>query len=478
MRLSKIYINQLNLKNYMSKELADFTIEYLKKKGVDYAEARLESINSSGFMLNNSNPEISGFTQTQGIGVRYLIKKSLGFIALNNLEKNKIKQELENSLKLTLKASKISEKISLAEHKPIKKSVIIKPKKELGEEQKLNYLKELDKNVNADHKQFSLSDEILEKYFINTEGTQITQKIPRVNFFYFITLLSGSNSIQRYLQFGATTGYEALKKWDLHTHLNSEIKALRENLEYGISPPKGELDIVLGPEVTGIAVHESAGHPTEADRIMGRESAQAGESFITEKMLNTKIGSELVTVADDPTIEKSYGFYLYDDEGVKARERLLYKDGIINEFLHNRETAAKMNIQSNGAARANSYSVEPIVRMSNTYLKPKDYTEDELIKDIRKGIYIKNFMEWNIDDRRYQQRYVGDEAYLIENGEITKPVKSPIIEITTPKFWSSVDAVANNLQFFAATCGKGEPMQGIPVFTGGPSIRLRKIRFN
>jgi len=85
-------------------------------------------------------------------------------------------------------------------------------------------------------------------------------------------------------------------------------------------------------------------------------------------------------------------------------------------------------------------------------------------------------MEWNIDDRRFQQKYVGNEAYLIENGEITKPVKNPALELTTPKLWSSVDLIANNLQFFAGTCGKGEPMQGIPVLMGGPSMRLKNIK--
>jgi len=339
-------------------------------------------------------------------------------------------------------------------------------------------LKEIDKLVNVNHKYFSLTEDLTEKYYINTEGTNVTQIIPRVHFFYFLTILSGANSIQRNLQFGSTTGFEVLKKWKLESHLQNEIKALKENLEKGIACPKGELDVVFGPEVTGIATHESIGHPYEADRIFGRESAQAGESFVTQNMLNTKIGSEVVTAVDDPTLEGSYGYYSYDDEGIKASERVLMKNGIINEFLHDRATSKQIGIQSNGSARASNYSVEPMVRMSNTFVKPGKNSEEDLFKEIKKGVYIKSFMEWNIDDKRFHQKYTGDEAYLIENGEITKPVKHPAIEITTPKLWSSVDMVANNLQFFAATCGKGEPMQGIPVFTGGPSIRLRKIRMN
>ena len=465
----------------MYEDLADFSIKFLEKKEVDYAEARLETNSSTGMILKDSNPEMTGFEQSFGLGVRFLIKNNLGFVSVNQLTKEKLKEQLEKSLKLTKKASKISEKIEFSENKPIKKSYKATQKQNIqdfSQKEKLRILTEIDKSIDANHKYLSMSDNLLEKYYVNTEGSQITSKIPRINFMYFLTIIEKNQSIQRYLQKGATTGYEILKDWNLSSEIQKEVKALRENMLKGVSAPKEKMDIVIAPEVTGIAVHESCGHPTEADRIFGREAAQAGESFITQEMLNTDIGSEEVTIVDDPTLEKSYGFYLYDDEGVKARERVLYKNGKINEFLHDRQSAKQMNIQSNGSSRANHYSVEPMIRMANTYFKPGKLSEDEIIKETKKGIYIKNFMEWNIDDKRYQQKYVGNEAYLIENGEITKPVKSPALELTTPKFWSSVDLVGNNLKFFAGTCGKGEPMQGIPVLMGGPSLRLRHIKLS
>ncbi|MHA1676200.1 MAG: TldD/PmbA family protein, partial [Candidatus Njordarchaeales archaeon] len=187
-------------------------------------------------------------------------------------------------------------------------------------------------------------------------------------------------------------------------------------------------------------------------------------------------GSDVVTVIDDPTIPNSYGFYLYDDEGVKAKPRFLIKEGYINEFLHNRETAVRFGTKSNAAARASAYNREPIVRMANTYVAPGDYTFDELLEDIRFGVYIKTFGEWNIDDRRFNMRFVGKEAWLIENGRLTKLVRNPILEITTPAYYASIDAIDKNLEFEAATCGKGDPGQGVPVWTGGPNIRLRNIR--
>jgi TldD protein len=115
--------------------------------------------------------------------------------------------------------------------------------------------------------------------------------------------------------------------------------------------------------------------------------------------------------------------------------------------------------------------------MANTYVMAGDHATEELIGGVKHGIYFKSYMEWNIDDKRYNQRYTGLEAYLIENGELKGLVRNPVLEITTPVFWSSVDAVGKNVDYVAGHCGKGEPMQGIPVWFGGPHVRLRKIRF-
>jgi TldD protein len=267
-----------------------------------------------------------------------------------------------------------------------------------------------------------------------------------------------------------------VKDWRPEEIAANDAKMLGRLLREGVAPPKGEVDMVLGPEVTGIICHESCGHPQEADRILGREAAQAGESYLKPDMVGRKIGSEHVTIIDDPTLPNSYGFYLYDDEGVKARPRVLINEGLIAAFLQNRETAAELGGTSNGASRSSSYDREPIIRMANTYMKPGNHSLEELIEGVGNGVYMKNFMEWNIDDRRYNQRYVGLEAYMIENGRITTPLRNPILEITTPGLYGSVDAVGKDVEYAGASCGKGDPMQAAPVWTGGPPIRLRKIR--
>jgi TldD protein len=457
----------------------EYAIKYLEKFS-SYAEARLESSDSSGFMMKNGLLEASSQDSYHGAGFRFIIGKSLGFFSTDNLAKKNIKKLAEKSIRATKKAARLAEPISLGDEKRYSAKYDVKDREKISDfspDRKVSLLKEINSALSksAAERYFSIHDCVTEKYFINTSGSRIFSRIPRISFYYNFSVLSGGKSSQRSWMYGASAGYEILRKWNLPETLSRESEALLKNLAKGVRPPRGKVDVVCAPEIVAIMVHESAGHPGEADRVLGREAAQAGESFMTPAMLNTRIGSDLVNIADDPTIPGSYGYYLYDDEGVKARKRMLIQGGMINEFLQNRETASFLGVQSNGAARAVNYSVEPIVRMANTYFVPGKQKEEELIESVKLGVYMKNFMEWNIDDVRLNQKYVGAEAYLIKNGRIVAPVVKPVIETTTPALYSSVSGVADNLEFHSGTCGKGEPMQAIPVWFGGPTIKLSKM---
>jgi TldD protein len=465
------------------KDLADFAITHASKLGCSYAEARLEHSSQNGFMIKNGVPQISSFGKVSGLGIRFLINKSLGFMSTNELDKDTIKRLLEHAVSTTKRGSRIGEEITLTEEKAYKQTYEVKQKIKLDDvdpEEKMQLLLDAEKeimslNVNVPGRYISMADFTTTEYLVNTDGTKLLATVPKVNFFYFLTIQEKNKTSQRYWQYGNSGGYEFVKKWNIPDMLREEVKAQHEQLKHGIKTPKGKQDLVVAPQVVGIMVHESVGHPYEADRIFGREAAQAGESFVTSDMIGTKIGSDVVTVVDDPTIENSYGFFLYDNEGIKARRKYLMKEGVITEFLHNRETAFHMGLQSNGSSRAVDYDKESIVRMSNTILLPGDYSEEELIEGVKNGIYMKNFMEWNIDDKRLNQKYVGAESYLIKNGKIADRIINPTIEISTPDLWKAVDAVAKNTEYHSGNCGKGEPMQAIPVWFGGPSMRLRNL---
>jgi len=469
-------------------DLVQRAVEAASAKGVQYAEARLHIDSGSGVTLTNGKPEPVQLAKAKGIAVRVLVDGALGFASTNDLSRESLDETVEIAYR-TAKASKrlVTNPIRLSKEKAEQANWETKARKPLLDvtiEKKLAVLEEIEKNlspsvvkVDLPSRTLVLMDDITDRYFADTEGSKIHGVASRIGLLFVFTASEpGKGIIQRIGQKGETGGWERLEEWDLPKYVAEEAKILGKILREAKQAPGGELDLVLGSEVTGIACHESCGHPQEADRILGREAAQAGESYLKPDMIGHRIGTEVVTVVDDPTVPNSYGFYEYDEEGVQAGRRTLIKNGVIAGFLQNRETAAELGVSSNGAARAVSYDREPIIRMANTFMLPGEYEEEELIEDVSKGVFIKTFMEWNIDDRRYNQRYVGLEAYLIENGQITSAVRNPILEITTPGFYGSVDAVGKTVEYEAATCGKGEPEQGAPVWHGGPPIRLRKVR--
>jgi TldD protein len=470
----------------MGYDLAEYAVEYASQRGASYAEARFERIESSSFIMKNGVLEVSDYSRLEGMGIRVLINGSMAFAAVDKPGRAGVKQAAEAALKIACLTARLRRKpLTLAPAELRSRRWWVKekhPLRSVSTEEGVALLEDVEKALLAAEAKvparfLHLSLNYREKRIVNSEGVRLSSALPLVTFYYLITVAEAAKgSAQRSLTYSKSVGWEAIEEWDLPKAVSREAAALAENLRKGRKAPKGRVDVVAGSEIVGIAVHESAGHPYEADRILGREGAQAGESFVRREMLGTRIGSRAVTVVDDPRIEGSAGYYLCDDEGVKARRRVLIKEGVINEFLLNRESAAMLGLESNGAARASSYDREPLVRMSTTYMLPGEYSEEELFEEVKRGVYIRSFMEWNIDDLRYHQRYVGCEAYLIERGELSRPVRQPVLELTTPAFYSSIDALSKSVEFYAGNCGKGEPMQSLPVWLGGPIARLRNVR--
>lgn len=466
-------------------ELVEFAVEKAQELGASYAEARFEEKNGTEIVMKNGNPEGLGILADRGIGIRVLVNGGMGFASTNVLTKESVEEAVKKAVKLAKAAAKLRNRpIQFSEEDFHQVFYEVKMKKDfrnVSAEEKMEYLKLIEERVketgvNTPMRFLRYGDFMWHKVFMNNEGALVESLIPRVSITYNLVVFEEGQMEQAPLvQRAFSGGLELIEKDKPWEWAVKDVKALQKLIKEGQKPPEGKVDVVISPEVAGIAVHESVGHPYELDRIMGREAAQAGESFVKPEMLGERIGSEAVTVIEDPTIPNSWGFYLYDDEGVKARPRYLIREGIINEFLMNREYAAYLGMKSNAAARALNYNREPIVRMANTYLAPGDYSFEELIEDVKLGVYMVSFNEWNIDDRRYQQRYIGREAYLIENGEIKHPVRRPILEITTKGLWSSVDAVGKEVEFYPGTCGKGEPSQGVPVWMGGAHARLRDV---
>lgn len=472
------------------KDFADYAIDYGLSKGASYIEARFVDSRDESYSARNGVILAAGVSPLSGIAIRVLSGGGMGFYSTAKLKKSIVEKKIQEAIKLA-KASKRKNPIVFSEEDSVQTKWKTPLKRKFGDvsvEEKQKFIIDLDKRLNKEFRlKLPTRTTILDlysdkKYIVNSEGSNVESENSLISVILFNTTKGKSGSEQRTLWLGASGGWEWIEEKNVEEIVFQDNLALVKAARNAVNMDLGKVDVVASGEISGIMAHENVGHPSEADRILGREGAQAGESFYLdllkdEKLGEIQMGSEAVSIVDDPTIRGSSGFYLYDDECIKARPRYLIKNGALNELLLNREYAKKFGAKSNAAARAIDYKNEPLTRMANTFFKPGDYSHDELFEDIKEGIYMKSFTEWNIDDRRFQSKYVGLEAYLIKDGKLTDTmIRRPVLELTTFGILNSVDAVSNDFDAFLGLCGKGDPMQGVPVCMGGPHIRLRNIR--
>ena len=466
-------------------DLTDYCVEYGSKLGASYVEARYVRDTTRGLAYRNGQPVSGGYSPLTGIGIRILVDGSFGFASFDRFEKKLAEEAITVAYKMA-KNSKRKNPIDLG--KPVSNVEKWEMKaKESLRDINMETMMELAAEVNKQMEglaayTFLINPKVMDKYLVTNEGTRLEGKLSYILMYSMLTAKSSGGSEQKYLDLTLAGGWERIEDTKLVENVKDEVERLKKAADQAVRIDDlltKPVDMIVGPEVAGIIAHENVGHPSEGDRIRGREGAQAGESFWRDlKIGESRVGSDAVNVSEDPTIPNTSGFYLYDDEGVKARKRVLIKNGILNEPLLNREFGAKFGMESNAAARSIAYNREPIIRMANTYFEAGDYSFDELVEDVKYGVFMRGFKEWNIDDRRYQSKYTGSEAYLIKNGEITDTmVKRPIMETTSVGLLSALDAVSKNLDFaFPGTCGKGDPSQGVPVYAGGGELRFRNIR--
>jgi TldD protein len=459
----------------IDESIADYALSVAEKSGAEYAEAYMENSVLSGYAIAQGVFNGAFHLDSAGLRVRLVKNRRMFTFSTNKFSKESIADAIRGFHGFKGADTVLSkEKVSNANYK-------VKERKKIEYASMLDDLSDMDKELaGMKYLKFrSIYGNVGRSvtYFSNSEGSTVRSSVPYTTAVMSVIVKNGKETRQSVLQFGNTGGYELFDAHAIKERLAEKVASMHYVLEKGMTLSKDSLrrikSVVIAPEITGIAAHESVGHPCEADRVFGRESAQAGSSYLTKDTLGMEIGSSKVNIIDDPTIPHSNGFFLYDDEGVRARSKTLIKNGVQNELLTNRSYAQILGLHSNGSSRSDSYSNEPIIRMSNTYLQAGDADFKELLAEAGNGIYLKSFMEWNIDDTRSFSRYQGNEAYLIKNGSVYEPVKNFVLERSTLDFWHAVRLVGKEREFYTGSCGKGEPMQGVPVNMGGASALLR-----
>lgn len=321
-------------------------------------------------------------------------------------------------------------------------------------------------------------------WFFSSEGAAIEQTIVHTGAGIEATAVSDGEVQQRsypgsfrgHLEAG---GYEIVARMDLAGHAErvaDEASALLQAKEC----PSGTTTLVLDGHQVMLQVHESVGHPTEFDRVLGMEAAFAGTSFVgVDDLGRLPYGSEHVTITADATLPGGLGTAGYDDEGVTAQKVDLIRNGILVGFQTSRETAAAMGAdRSNGTMRADGWENFPLIRMTNVNLMPGEGSLDGLLADVDQGVYMATNKSWSIDDRRTNFQFGCEIAWEIRNGRLGRILKNPRYTGITPVFWGSCDAVAGQEEWRVhgtPNCGKGQPGQTMRVGHGTSPARFRNV---
>ena len=310
-----------------------------------------------------------------------------------------------------------------------------------------------------------LMDKTREILIINTLGETAEDTQKRVVFFVEVIASDGHTLQRGYESLGGRIGFEIFEKNPPEEV--AEKAAKRALLMLNAKPaPAGTFTVVMSSQAGGTMIHEAVGHGLEADLVQQGLSVYAGK-------LGEKVASELVTVVDDATLPHHNGSFTVDDEGVPAQRKVLIKDGILTGYMYDRLRAMKDGVESTGNGRRQSYAHVPIVRMTNTFIdRGKDNPED-IIKDTKKGILVVKMGGGEVNTVTGDFVFEIMEGYLIENGEITYPIRGATLIGNGPKALQDIDAVGNDLGWAIGTCGKDG--QGVPVTDAQPTIRIKKL---
>jgi TldD protein len=451
--------------------LTKVTTVAVQKFGAQYAEARAQERSKTMFTMKEGRVEAAKQGIESGTALRVLVNGTWGFASVGSLDLDALIDAISDACAMAKAAStRLKTPIKIAATRVVEDHVEIQSKKkpsEISIEDKILMASEInDFALKKDKRIKSCTVDYLDltgtNHFVNSDGTYIEQDALYV--WSRITASALQNGVFTFSreEIGSTAGYEL---FDVETpQIVGERLVKRAINQLNAKPPKGGIfPVVIGPNVVGVFVHEAFGHLAEADLALS--------GGVLANNMGKKIASDLVTFYDDGTINGAFGSFKYDDEGVSAKKSLLIKDGVVMGLMHNRESAQKFGVEPTGNARAEDFRVEPIIRMRNTYMAPRDYSFEELFEGVKFGYFFKIFRGGQANlDGTFQ---VGiQEACEIVNGELGETVRDASISGNTLETLLHVDAVGKDFELNAGRCGKG---QTAFIGDGGPHIRVNEV---
>lgn len=494
------------------KQLADIALGKARSLGATYTDVRIGRYLNQ--VVSTREKKVQGIVNTEsfGVGIRVIANGTWGFAASNNVTPEGMAKTAERAVAIAKANSKFQkEPVKLAAtpsygevswKTPIQKNGFEVPVKDKVDLLLNANAKALEKGVSFVNSAILLVNE--QKYFASSEGSYIDQDIHRIFPTFSVTMIDrASGSFKNRQSFSAPVGmgYEYLdgrpedkikspgdiilynKSYDIVEDASMAADQVKQMISAKSVEP-GKYDLVLEPSHMWLTIHESVGHPTELDRVLGYEANYAGTSFLTLDKWQTrkfKFGSEIVNFKADKTQVGSLGAVGYDDEGVKCKSWDLIKDGILVNYQAIRD---QVNIigqkESHGCCYSQSWADVQFQRMANVSLQPgkQQLTPEQLISGVDRGIYIVKDASFSIDQQRYNFQFGGVLFFEIKGGKITGMLKDVAYQANTQEFWNSCAAICDERDYRlggAFNDGKGQPGQSNAVSHGSATARFNGV---
>ena len=442
-------------------------------KGGEYADLFFEHSVINEVTLRDGEVNAAGTHIDYGVGIRVVKGEKTGY-AYSEITTMPLMK------KAALTAAQIADEATATlkvtpETKILKSDNLYPIGKNWGEtniDYKIPYLQMLNEKIfSKDNKTVKVIGKIADSntlvLFYNSNGEAYTDERPMINVVANCVMEDGkgrseTGGVSRSFRMG----FEMLSE-ELMEEIAAEVTSKTSFLFEASQPKGGAMPVVMGAGGSGILLHEAVGHAFEAD------FNRKGTSIFSD-MMGQQVCNSNINIVDDGTLKANRGSCNFDDEGIPGQKTYLVKDGILNSYLHDRISAKFYGVSPTGNGRRESFRYMPIPRMRATYMENGNCTEEELISQVKKGIYVDNFSNGQVQIGEGDFTFFVKSGYLIEKGELTQPIKDVNIIGNGPKALEDITGVANNSRMENATwtCGKG---QYVPVSCGMPSILVKKL---
>jgi TldD protein len=473
--------------------LAGAALDTARRHGASHADFRLERIRRQSLVARDRELLSSVSGEAIGYSVRLIRDGAWGFAAGIDLTPEAAASVAGRAIDVATTLSPLNTEPVMLSDEPSYTGTYVSSYQidpfTVPDDEKIAFLLGLNERALASKLIDHVNSEALlvfeQKFLASLTGSRIVQQ--RVRVAGELTAVRVDKSTGAF-ETMATAIPPAGRGWEYFTTVNDfhreadEIPVLLE--EKMASPPvdPGRYDLVIDPTNLWLTIHETIGHSTELDRVLGYEANYAGTSFATFDTLGIlKFGSPIMNVTGDRQVQHGLSTVAYDDEGVAAQTWDIIRNGVLVGYQLNRQMAHRKGLgRSNGCAFADAPDNVPLQRMPNVSLRPAlgDVTLDDLIGGVDEGIFIVGDKSWSIDMQRYNFQFTGQKFFRIRGGKIAGQVKDVAYQSRTTDFWNALEAVGGPGTYVlggAFNCGKGQPGQIAPVSHGCPAALFRGI---